>query len=572
MKTEIIQKIESLLEHEQLLSHSEEFKELSDQFYKITNEEERQFEIEKLEKIEAGEKPENIQKPVDALLDKFKALINDFKTRKQVEIDQVKELENTNLNAKKALIIELKQLVEKEEHIGKAIQTIKQIQEKWRAIGPIPRNQRQDIQKEYSTLMDDFQYNINIYKEIKDHDLVRNSELKRVVIEKIKGLQGENSIKLVEKKLHLYQDEWNEIGGTSAEEWDVLKTGYWDTVNDLYKKIRVFYDSRREEQKDNIIKKLALIDKVDEQLAVSCESQTDWKNVTDKIISIQEEWKTVGFGPKKENEIVWKGFRAKCDQFFNAKKEFFKDINSEYDKVRDKKLILIEKVNAIKDSTNWNETTKLIVNLQKDWKNLGSAGQRNENKLWKSFRTPIDNFFGNKEAHFEALDKDNAGNLTLKENLIADIKEYKIPKDPKTAIADLKQFSKSFSAIGNVPFKEKDKIYKAYKVILDEKYDSIDLDKTEKEKLLYTAKIDSIYNSPDRDRELDRESFSIRKRIDEKVKEKNQVENNLSFFSNSDENNPLLKNVKVRINLIEEEVTILKEKLTLLLNFDQESE
>ncbi len=572
MKTEIIQKIEELLTNEQLFNLSDEFKTLSDQFYKIINEENRQFEIEKSERIEAGEKPENIQKPIDPLIEKFKTLSDDFKSRRKAENEKIRAEEENNLSAKKALISELKALVDNEENIGKAIQSIRKIQESWKEIGPIPRNSRQDIQKEYSTLMDNFQYNINIYKEIKDHDLAKNGRLKGEIIDQIKALLEETNIKTVESKLHQHQDEWNEIGGTFPEKWETLKEEYWGTVNELYKKIRTFYDSRREEQKENIVKKLALIDKIDELLEVDCQTQSEWQKVTNSIIAIQNEWKTIGFGPKRENEIVWKGFRAKCDQFFDAKKEFFKDINSEFDKVKVKKQALIEKVRALKDSTEWNETTKLIVNIQKDWKNLGSAGQRNENKLWKKFREPIDFFFAQKDAYYEALDAANTGNLDLKKALIEEIKNYKVNPDPNTAISDLKAFSKSFSGIGNVPYKQKDEIYKAYKTALDEKYDSINLDKNEKEKLLYTAKIEAIYQSPNMDRELDKENSHIRRMIDEKIKEKHQVENNLSFFANSDENNPLLKNVHDRINKIDNEITGLKEKLTLLNNFDQESE
>jgi len=572
MKTEIIAKIEALLINEQVHQLNDEFKTLSDQFYQIIKEENHQFDIKKLERIEAGEEAEDIQKSADPLDEQFRTLNQTFKARSKAEFEQQKAEESVNLNTKKELIVELKTLIDTEKNIGKAIQIIKDIQEKWRSTGSIPRNKRQEIQKEYSNLMDDFQYNINIYKEIKDHDLVKNGRLKNTLVEQLKTLLQEDNIKTLETKLHQIQNEWNEIGGTSAEEWEKLKTDYWETVNELYKKVRLFYDGRREEQKENIVKKLALIDKVDEVLELDCETQSEWQKSTNKIIAIQNEWKTIGFGPKKENEIVWRGFRAKCDIFFNAKKEFFKDINSEFDKVKNQKLLLIEKVKAIKDSTDWNETTKFIVNIQKDWKKLGSAGQRHENKLWKNFRDPIDTFFDRKDAHYEALDKNNAGNLALKEALIEEIKAYKIKKDPKAALNDLKAFSKSFSGIGHVPYKSRDIVYNAYQKVLDEKYEAINLDKNEKDAILYQVKVEGIYNSPNMDREVEKENFAIRKMIDEKTKEKNQVETNLSFFANSDQNNPLLKSVKDRITTIEGDIQGLKAKLSLLNNFDQESE
>ncbi|MFK8036649.1 MAG: DUF349 domain-containing protein [Crocinitomicaceae bacterium] len=572
MKTEIIEKIENLANHEDLLSVGDEMKSLTDEFYKIVNEEERLFEVEKLERIEAGEKTEEILKPVDELLEKFNAAVQNYKEKRKAIIEAKKAEEATNLSTKKSLISELKELVANEEHIGKAIKAIQDIQSRWREVGPIPRDKRQDIQKDYSNLMDEFQYNINIYKEIKGHDLTKNAALKETVIGKLKALESEKSMKVLEQKLHQLQDEWNDIGGTTTEAWETLKENYWNTVNGLYGKIRDFYDGRRAEQKENILKKLALIDKIDEVLAIEQVDNKTWKTATDQILSIQAEWKTIGFGPKKENQIVWKGFRAKCDQFFNAKNEFFKDINADFDKVKAKKEALIEKLDGIKDSENWNDTTKLIVDLQRQWKQLGSAGQRNENKLWKKFREPIDAFFAKKDGHFEALDQANAGNLSLKEDLIKKIEAYKVPKDAKVGIAQLQEFSKSFSTIGNVPFKEKDRIYKAYKAALDNKYNDLDMEQSEKEAILYSAKIESIYNSPNMERELDKEAFFIRNKIDNLIKEKTQVETNLSFFANSDPNSPMLKSVKTQIEGIGKSVDSYKAKLKALYNFDQESE
>ena len=572
MKTEIIEKIEALINHEDILSVGDDFKSLTDEFYKIINEEERLFEVEKVERLEAGEKEEEINRPIDELVEKFKEVTQAFKEKRKSLIEAKKAGEQANLTTKKGLITELKELIAQEEHIGKAIKAIQDIQKRWREVGPIPRDKRQDIQKDYSNLMDEFQYNINIYKEIKEHDLTKNAASKETVIDKLKDLENEKSIKIVEQKLHQLQDEWNDIGGTTAEAWESLKENYWNTVNGLYGKIRDFYDGRRAEQKENIIKKLALIDKVDEVLALEPNDTKTWKNATDQILAIQAEWKTVGFGPKKENLIVWKGFRAKCDQFFDAKNDFFKDINADFDKVKVKKEALIEQLSEVKNSENWNETTKLIVNLQRQWKQLGSAGQRNENKLWKKFREPIDAFFAKKDAHFEALDSANEGNLKLKEELIKKIESFEVSKNAKADIAQLQEFSKEFSNIGNVPYKEKDRIYKAYKAVLDAKYSHLDMDKAEKEAILYKARIESIYNSPNMERELDKEALFLRGKIDGLVKEKTQVETNLSFFANSDPKSPLLKSVTSQIEGLESDIKSLKAKLKALYNFDQESE
>ena len=213
MKAEIVAKIKALAEQEIVLPSANEFNDLVTEFYKIQDEEERQWEIKKLERIEAGEKPEAIEKPVYPLLDEFKVFSNVFKEKKKVEIQAQKDEEKVNLGKKKALIAAFADLVQNEENIGRAIGRFKDIQESWKEVGAIPRDKRQSIQKEFSNLVDTFQYNINIYKEIKDHDLTRNLKLKNEIIEKLKELLTIDKIKDVEKKLHSYQDEWNSIGG-----------------------------------------------------------------------------------------------------------------------------------------------------------------------------------------------------------------------------------------------------------------------------------------------------------------------------------------------------------------------
>ena len=309
MKTEIISKINELTQQDAVLPLSRQFGELTDQFYTIIKEEERVWELKKLELIEAGEKPEAIEKPVDEAFDDFKAAVSTFKTKRQAEIDVRNESEGKNLNAKKEIIKKLSDLVANEEHIGKAITTIKEIQTSWKSVGAVPRDNRQSIDKEYSNLMDEFRYNINIYKEIADNDRVKNLVLKKEVITELKTLLEVEKIRDVETKLHNLQNIWNEIGGTHQDQWEAIKEEYYGTVNTLYERIKAFYDNRREAQKGNILLKIALIEKVMEINKVENESHHDFQKTTEQILALQEEWKTIGFGPKAENDKVWAMFR-----------------------------------------------------------------------------------------------------------------------------------------------------------------------------------------------------------------------------------------------------------------------
>jgi hypothetical protein len=564
MKAEILAKIKTLSEQESVLGTVNEFNDLVTEFYKIQDEEERQWEIAKAKRIEEGEKPESIEKPIYPLLNEFKLYSNLFKEKKKVEITAKKDIEKANLSKKRALIAALSDLVQNEENIGRAIGRYKDIQDSWKAVGPIPRDKRQEVQQEFSHLVDTFQYNINIYKEIKDHDLTRNFKLKEEVIANLKQLLELDKIKEVEKKLHAYQEEWTSIGGTHQEDWEKIKDDYWATVNKIYEKIHAFYDERRAEQAENIVKKKALIEKAKEIASQEVKEHNLFKKLTDELLAIQEDWKKIGYGPKQENETVWEEFRGVCNTFFDKKQAFYDKRNEKFSGVKEAKEALIEKAIALKDSTDWKTGTQKIIALQKEWKAVGSAGPKFENKLWKKFREPIDLFFQAKDEHFAEKDAANIENLEKKKALIAKIEGYEISGDPKSTINDLRALSKEFAEIGNVPFKQKDEIYAAYKKALDAKYNAIKMDKGEKEKMMFQARLDTLSGSANSEELLDKERYTIRTKIDGLKKELNQLENNMSFFANADESNPLLKNALANVQQTKDKIEAYKTQLKLL--------
>lgn len=570
MKAEILEKIKEIADKNEVLEFVEEFNELANEFNKIQREEEHAWEVSKLERIEAGEKPENIEKPVYELVEEFKSLSKTFNHKKKAEIDKQKEIEKANLTKKQTLIAALKDLIQNEENIGRAIGRYRDIQEAWKEVGPIPRDKRQDISKEFSGLIDSFQYNINIYKEIKDHDLSRNLQLKKDLIEKLKALLSLDRIKDIEQKLHEYQDEWNGIGGTHQDEWEKIKEAYWDTVNAIYEKIRGFYSERKEQQLENLEKKKGLVAEANEINSVEYDQHKGWKKATDKILKLQEDWKSIGFGPKAENDKIWKEFRGICNDFFTKKKAFYNDKGEEFDEVKTAKEKLIAQVESLKDSTDWKNTTKKILDLQKKWKEAGSAGPKFENKLWKKFRGAIDHFFEAKEAHFNQQGKSFKENLKKKEELIQQIDAYKVGTDSKKAMADLQEFTTAFASIGHVPRANMDKINKAYKKAIDAKYAAVKMDEEEKQKLLFEAELEAISSSDNKDQMLDNQRNKIRGKINKLKQEVQQYENNLSFFANADESNPLFKNVMDNIASSKAQIDELKAQLKMIRDLEHE--
>ena len=319
---------------------------------------------------------------------------------------------------------------------------------------------------------------------------------------------------------------------------------------------------------ENLTKKnelLALTKEFVAQLPTDLD-QSGWETNTAKILQFQEDWKKIGFGPKKENEEVWREFRAQCDAFFARKKEFYGGLQQVFDQVAHEKQKLIEKAESLKDSQDWKNTANQIIELQKKWKDLGNAGQRNEQKLWRQFRSACDAFFNARQKHFEAADAEFEDNLALKKELIARIEGYKIGDDKKQAIADLKQFSTDFSAIGKVPMKVKDTVYAAYKAAIDKVYSELKLEGAEKTKIMFQAKIDTMAGSPDASRSFSREKQDLRKQIDTIKSEIIQLENNLGFFAKSKGADALKLEVEKKIAKANEEIEAIKQKIKMIPN------
>ncbi|PHR50034.1 MAG: hypothetical protein COA32_02560 [Fluviicola sp.] len=564
-KKAFIEALTALTEQEDVINAGREVNELRSQFEDYLLEETRKYQVAQLE---AQEKEEAFEEEdwMTPLKEEFYTIYIPFKEKRKALIETKKEAENENLKKKKALISKLKTVIAEEENIGAAFSAHKDINAEWKEIGDIPRDKRHDIQQEYSRLLEEFFYNMNIYKEIKDYDFKKNYDAKKSVVESLKDLLAIENIKEVESTLKQLQNEWEDIGPTKKELWEELKEEYWTSVKSLYDRIRKHYDERREQMKENIALKKAIIEKAQELVAKSRESVKDWNSHTKEILELQKEWKTIGFGPKSENKAVWKEFRGICDQFFEEKSEFFKEAQSEFNEVAEKKQALIDQVEQLKTDTNWGGTTKKIIDIQKRWKRMGNAGQKNEQRLWKTFRAACDFFFEAKKKHYESLEKEFEENLEKKKELIKSIEAYKLPDDKKEAIEGLNNFSKSFAEIGFVPAKQKDEIYKAYKSALDKHYGNLDIKGEEKTKVMFEARLNTIKGSGNSAALFAKEKEAIRSDIEKIKQEIIQFENNLGFFANSKGANALKDQVEANIAKEKKKIEALKTKLKMIPN------
>ena len=562
-KASLLESLKNLVQQEDALAVAREVSELRNQFEDAVLEEDRQFQIKQLEAQEKGEPVE--ERSSDPVREEFYNLYNEFRERKGGLQKAKKEAEESNLRRKKVLLDRLKDVVEKEENIGAAMTAYKEIHDAWKEVGDIPREKRQDIQSEYSRLLETFFYHIKIYRELREHDLHRNHQLKLDVIRRIQELSKVEHVKDVEQAIKTLQNEWEETGPVGNEAWESLKNSYWDAVRAVYARIQVFYDEKRTELAGNLELKKEIALKAAELVKDFTSTNTkDWDTTTASLLALQEEWKKIGFGPRKENEEVWKEFRASCDEFFAKKKTFFDSVRGKFDEVATKKQQLVDKLEELKDSTEWKKTTDQILAIQKEWKALGSAGQRFEQKLWKDFRAACDHFFEAKQAHFSSKDKEFEGNLTQKMELIDRIKAATIPEDKKEAMTLLKNFATEFNEIGHVPMKEKDRVFNAYKEALDGHYKKLKLEGAEQEKMLFQARLDTMKADPNAERAMAREKYDLHDKINKLKSDILQFENNLGFFAKSKGADILKKEVEGKIAAAQRKIEELKAKIKMI--------
>lgn len=555
--------LKKLADSEELINIGRELNELRTQFEDHILAKENQHQVAQLEAQDRGETLED-DSTIISEKESFYTYYNEIRDKRKTLIEDRNKLETENLRQKRTLIQQFKDLVANEENIGIAFKSHKEINDKWKEIGDIPRDKRHEVQQEYSRLLEEFFYNMKIYREIKEYDFKKNLELKENIIAKLKELDKIDGIKDLETELKKLQNDWEDIGPTVQEEWERIKEDYWSTIRGLYEKIKLHYDNRREQMQESLETKKELIAKTQNLLIQERPSVKAWNKQTKTLLSYQEEWKKIGFGPKKENEVVWNEFRSLCDEFFQQKSKYFETFQGDFDQLAQEKEQLIKEVESFKESTDWKNASSQIIKIQKKWKEIGSAGQKNEQRLWKRFRAACDYFYNAKDNHFKELDQEKETNLKEKEELIKKIGGFDLSKDKKEALDQLKSFANEFASIGHVPLKDKDRVFKIYKAAINNHYEALNLKGEEKEKILFQAKLDTLKGSGNSEELLSQERAQVKKQIDEVNKTILQLENNLGFFANTDDTHPLKKQAFKNIEDEQKKIEQLKLKLKII--------
>ena len=295
---------------------------------------------------------------------------------------------------------------------------------------------------------------------------------------------------------------------------------------------------------------------------MSLSSIKDWNSETEKVVSLQEEWKKIGPVARERNKEIWEEFRAEFDLFFGKKNDYFKDLKKDSSKNLNLKKDIIAKAQEIKLSDDWKNTTIELKKLQENWKNIGHSG-KGEQKYWAQFREACDFFFKNKKEYFANRGTIEADNLAKKKGVIEEITKVKLPDNSNEAIQKLKEFSTEFLEIGNVPFKEKDVVYNAYKAALDLQYDKLKLDRKQKTTLTYKSKLDGMVKKGN-SITITKEKDFLKRKLNNLSTEIGQYENNIGFFGTSKGADKMIADIQKKIDRNKVEIETIKQKLKLI--------
>ncbi|MBM78693.1 MAG: hypothetical protein CL846_09440 [Crocinitomicaceae bacterium] len=499
-------------------------------------------EVESYKNSTENDEFETVNPEKDDLNIKILSIIKEFKEAQKEKKEKKEKKEQSNIKIKKEILNRFKNLIDNKEKIAELINGIKKIREDWNNSGDVPRKAYYELQKTYSQLNESFNYNLNIYKELKENDLKRNFSLKNQVIHNLKGLKDEKLINKVDSQLKQFQNEWEEIGPTFKDHWEQIKKDYWEEVHSIQKRIQDHYIKLKESSKENLVAKNQLIEIAAELAKSIPNNHKDFDSKSQLYKNLQDEWKKIGPVSKAQSDKIWNEFRSHFEPFFEAKKEFYNKQKEASKKMAEAKNALIEKAKKIVSEATANSSTQLIKDLQNDWKKIGHAGKFAEQKLWKKFRKECDAFFDKRESSKGARNKEEKENLIAKKAIIEEISKIK-----EIAFDKLNELISKFSSIGKVAPKEISSLFQRFEKIIDEKISSSKISDEEKHKLQLAVKKSLFSSASDPERAFNDAKHKITKKINEALKETSNLENNLGFFSISKGNNKMLDDFNNKI-------------------------
>lgn len=559
-REQLVELIEETVKNENVLEIKSKVGLIKSSFIKLTGKENE----EKLSQSIDDKEEEQIETPVDELQERFDSALNIYKANKAKYNEQLEKQKLENLEKKKVILEQLKELISSEESLKKTYDDFRALQEKWKEASPIPHAEVQELWKNYHFLIEKFFDKVKISKELKDLDLKKNMEFKIELCEKAEELLLEKSITKSYNAMQKLFEEWKEIGQVPYDKSEELWERFRAATEQIRERRKNFVEERNKEREANYAAKLVLCEKAEEIVEKENKNHKEWTAATTELDELFKVWRTIGQVPDKVNVEVWSRFRAQMDKFFKNKKEFYSALKEEQLNNYNQKIELCIQAETFAESTDWRETTKELIRLQQEWKKIGPVPNKYSEKIWTRFRAACDKFFNNKQSFFKDQIESESANLEKKEEILQKLENYKIAEDKQESLNWFKDIQRQWVEIGFVPFKHKERLQKKYKELINKIYEELRVDFKELNNMQFQSRVDQISNQPESVKIINKEKSNIRFRINTLKEEILLWENNIGFFSKSKQSSLFKDEYEQKIKKAKEELKSLEDKIKML--------
>lgn len=553
-KNEIIIQLQELLSQNDAVLSPAKFKNIQKNYEAIFS---KEVEQARDEFINEGGKAKEFSFTRTAEDETIINLLEKFRKIKKAHDEEIGREQEKNFAVRKDIIQEISSITQLDVNVGSAIKKLRELQQKWKDTGNVSTHKYKELQAEYSKAVEDFYYNVNIFRQLQDHDLKRNFDLKAELIQKMQALNSLENIKEVEQLLKVYRNDWEEIGPVPNERWEELKGSYRKALEDNYSRLKQYYKEQEDQLEKNLQIKKDLVEKARAIAVETPSNDSKWKELTEKLLEIQNNYKDTGRTDRKSGDEVWRQFRSLMDDFFERKKVFYSGQKEKNEVIHNQRMEIIKKAELLKDSKDWKDTADKLIQLQNAWKKIPAGNAQDDSRLFIRFRKICNVFFDARKSHFETIDEGYLGNQKLKEEILEKLKNYQTGTDITQELDNLKKFREEWKSVGMVPLKEKKRLNDAFFNRMDELFDALQIEKNKLAEIKYQIKLERLLNA-DPEKGLEKETDFIRKQISELNASIARYENNLGFFKHAKTKNEMMLDIERKIEAEKSKIDELK--------------
>ncbi len=510
--------------------------------------------------IENGGESEAFLPAPNVLEDDFKAAMNVIKQKRaelQAELDRQKE---ENLQKKQEILERIKVLSATPEEANQAYKEFKELQNQWKELTLVPAEKANELWKTYQLYVEQYYDQLKLNNEFREYDFKKNLEIKTRLCETAEKLNEEADVISAFQQLQALHQEFKETGPVAKELREEIWARFKAASTAVNKRHQQYFEELKQKEEENLAHKTALCEKIEAVDLTAIKTATAWEAQTQQIIEMQKEWRTIGFAPQKMNVKIFERFRGACDRFFTEKAAFFKRLKEEQAQNLAKKTELCEKAEALKDSTDWKATADKLMQIQKEWKTIGAVPKKHSESLWQRFIGACDYFFEQKGKNTASQRGEEKENLQKKEQVIEKLKALLESDEEENKQDAVRELMKEWNEIGFVPFKEKDKIYKAYHETVDQLFKALNMSAARR-------RLDNFKNNLKNDAKeggqgLSRERERLIRAYENKRSEIKTYENNLGFLTcSSKKGSSLLNEMNKKMEKLKDELNLIGEKI-----------